>query len=342
MFVRLLDGDVYRIASQRCFLSNRPDSANKMTRPGRESFSGAYAAIFATVIIWSTPSLFQFYLNRFYDPWAQNFYRYAVAFIAVMPFLLFRLRSSGPRLDRGIFVACLIPSLPNVVHQIAQTVALFHMGPGVYAIFIRSSVIITTLLALIFFPEERWIIRQWRFQVGTLLGLVGAVGVLWLQPGREGGTIELRGIAIAFAASFCWALYSVLVKRPSARLGPIRSFGLISFITSALLLPLTLAFGNIATPLHAGAKVNLILIISAVTCISLAHVLYYVAIRKVGVALSQALQLLCPAGALGLSAIFFGERLTQPQIWSAAILLFGAFLAMRVKSSADPAALEEV
>jgi drug/metabolite transporter (DMT)-like permease len=314
-----------------------------MTKSKQSTFSGGYAAIFATVLIWSTPSLFQFYLNRYYDPWAQNFYRYAVACVAVIPFAYYGFRQSGgPRFDRGLFVACLIPSLPNVVHQIAQTVALHHMGPGVYAIFIRSSVIITALLALFFFPEERWIIRQWRFQLGTLLGLLGAVGVLWFQPGTEGGAISLQGIAIAFAASFCWALYSVLVKRPSARLGPIRSFGVISFITSALLLPLTLAFGKIETPLQAGGRVNIILIISAVTCISLAHVLYYVAIRKVGVALSQTLQLICPAGALGLSAIFFGERLTQPQIWSSGLLLFGAFLAMRVKPAAESAALEEV
>ena len=313
-----------------------------MTKSERTNFSGGYAAIFATVLIWSTPSLFQFYLNRFYDPWAQNFYRYAVAFVAVIPFAYYRFRRSGPRFDRSLLLACLVPSLPNVVHQISQTVALYHMGPGVYAIFIRSSVIITALLALFFFPEERWIIRQWRFQFGTLLGLIGAVGVLWFQPGREGGAISLQGIAIAFTASFCWALYSVLVKRPSARLGPIRSFGVISFITSALLLPLTFAFGNIGTPLQVEARVNIILIISAVTCISLAHVLYYVAIRKVGVALSQTLQLLCPAGALGLSAIFFGERLTQAQIWSSGFLLFGAFLAMRVKPSGEPAALEEV
>jgi drug/metabolite transporter (DMT)-like permease len=313
-----------------------------MANERSDTFLRGYAAIFATVLIWSTPSLFQFYLNRFYDPWAQNFYRYSVACLAVMPFVFYRFRRSGPGLDRGMFLACLIPALPNVVHQITQTVALFHMGPGVFAIFIRSSVIITTLLALIFFPEERWIIRQWQFQVGTLLGLAGAVGVLWFQPGREGGPIAFRGIAVAFTASFCWALYSILVKRPSARLGPIRSFGLISFITSALLLPLTLAFGSIATPLHAGARVNIILIVSAVSCISLAHVLYYVAIRKVGVALSQTLQLLCPAGALGLSALFFGERLTTAQMWSAAILLFGAFLAMRVKAQAKPVTLEGI
>lgn len=313
-----------------------------MTKQKQETFSSGYAAIFATVLIWSTPSLFQFYLNRFYDPWAQNFYRYAVGFLAVLPFVIYRFRRSGPRLDAQILLACLIPALPNVVHQITQTVALFHMGPGVYAIFGRSSVIFTALLALIFFPEERWIIRQWQFQVGTILGLIGAVGVVCFQEGWQAGSIPLRGFAIAFTASFCWALYSVLVKRPSARLGPTRSFGVISFITSALLLPLTLAFGTIETPLQVDARVNIILVISAVTCISLAHVLYYIAIRKVGVALSQTLQLLCPAGALGLSALFFGERLTQMQIWSAALLLLGAFLALKVKTTADPAVLEEV
>src|SRR5436190_303861 len=342
MFLRLLDGSVYRLQAAAAFFGigcgRRP--SRKMSGERRDTFLKGYAAILATVLIWSTPSLFQFYLNRYYDPWAQNFYRYSVSFLAVLPFALYRFRRGGPRLDRRLFLSCLIPALPNVVHQITQTIALFHMGPGVYAIFIRSSVITTTLLALIFFPEERWIIRQWQFQVGTLLGLTGAVGVLWFQPGREGGPIALHGIAIAFTASFAWALYSVLVKRPSARFGPVRSFGLISFITSVLLLPLTLAFGTVATPLHVGANVNIILIVSAVTCITLAHVLYYIAIRQVGVALSQTLQLLCPAGALGLSALFFGERLTIAQIWSALVLLLGAFLAMRVKSSEAPAASE--
>lgn len=308
----------------------------------QKRLSAGYLAVFATVVIWSTPSLFQFYLIPYYEPWSQNFYRYLVAFLAVMPFVLLRFRSGGTRLDAPVFFACLIPSLPNVVHQITQTVALYHMGPGVYAIFGRSSVIFTALLALIFFPEERGIIRQWQFQVGTALGLIGAVGVVRFQEGWQTGSVPVRGFGIALTASFCWALYSVLVKRPSARLGPIRSFGAISFITSLLLLPLTILFGKIETPFRVDARVSLILIISAVSSITLAHVLYYVAIRKVGVALSQTLQLICPAGALGLSAIFFGERLTHAQLWSAGLLLFGAFLAMQVKPAVDPAALEEV
>src|SRR5437867_12070866 len=236
-----------------------------------QQLSRGYAAVFATVAIWSLPSLFQFYLNRFYDPWSQNFYRYAVACLAIIPFVLFQFRR-GPKIDIRAVGLCLIPCLPNVVHQITQVVALFYMGPGVYAIFIRSSVIFTALLALAFFPEERSVIRQWQFQLGTLLGLVGAFGVIWFQANAQSSErhIALPGLFIAFIATFCWALYGVLIKGPSAELGPIRSFGLISFLTSALLLPLTLAFGRIDTPIYAGAQANLVLIISAVTCITLA------------------------------------------------------------------------
>src|SRR5438132_8319663 len=255
----------------------------------------------------------------------------AITANAIAPFVWYRSRRKESWFNLQAFVACFWPCLPNVIHQITQVIALFYMGPGVYAIFTRSSVIFTALLALAFFPEERHVIRQWQFQAGTVLGLIGAFGVVWFQSSGQDRHIALPGLVIAFTATFCWALYGVLVKRPSAQLGSIRSFGLISFITSTLLLPLACAFGKIDTPLHAGAQVNLLLIVSAVSCITLAHVLYYVAIREIGVALAQTLQLLCPAGALALSAWIFGERLTYPQLLSATVLLLGAFLAMRTK-----------
>src|SRR4030088_354316 len=124
------------------------------------TLSEGYAAVFATVLIWSTPSLFMYYLNRYYDPWAQNFYRYFVACLAIAPLVFYRVRRGGPRIDMHAIALCFIPCLPNVVHQITQVLALFYMGPGVYAIFNRSSVIFTALLALAFFPEERHVIRQ--------------------------------------------------------------------------------------------------------------------------------------------------------------------------------------
>jgi drug/metabolite transporter (DMT)-like permease len=254
-----------------------------------------------------------------------------VACLAIVPFLFLRSRQPGARLTPRLFLLCVLPCLPNVVHQVGQVLALYYMGPGVYAIFGRTSVIFTALLALAFFPEERYIIRQWQFQVGTCLGLAGAFGVLWFQPGVQRAHISGGGVIIAIVATFSWALYGVLIKRPSAQLGSIRSFGVVSVVTSALLLPLTAAFGSLATPVNVGMRVNTILAVSAVSCITLAHVLYYIAIREIGVALAQTLQLLCPIGALLLSAWIFGERLSPAQLWSAGVLLFGAFLSMKTK-----------
>ena len=167
----------------------RPESV----RQQRHRLSRGYLALFATVAIWSVPSLFQYYLNRYYDPWSQNFYRYLVACVAIVPFVYYQMRRGAPKIDLHAIRICLIPCVPNVIHQITQVVALFYMGPGVYAIFIRSSVIFTALLALIFFPEERDIIRQWQFQVGTVLGLIGAFGVIWFQAGAHDRHIALPG-----------------------------------------------------------------------------------------------------------------------------------------------------
>jgi hypothetical protein len=101
----------------------------------RKSMSEGYAAIFATVLIWSTPSLFMYYLNRYYDPWAQNFYRYLVACFAIAPLLIYRIHRGAPLLEWQAVMMCLVPCIPNVVHQVTQVLALFYMGRA----FIRFS-----------------------------------------------------------------------------------------------------------------------------------------------------------------------------------------------------------
>src|SRR5437762_10188561 len=169
----------------------------------RTSTSEGYAAVFATILIWSTPSLFQYYLNRYYDPWAQNFYRYLVACVSIVPLLIYGMRHRGLSISWHAVMVCIVPCLPNVVHQVTQVMALFYVGPGVYTIFTRTSVIFTALLALVFFPEERIVIRQWQFQIGTLLGLIGAFGVIWFQANANSHDqhVALPGLFIAFTAT---------------------------------------------------------------------------------------------------------------------------------------------
>src|SRR2546430_12746338 len=94
------------------------------------NLSKGYAAVFATVFIWSLPSLFMYYLNRFYDPWAQNFYRYSVACIAIVPLVLWRVRRGGPAVDMQAGSLLPLPRLPQVRRSSNPGVGSFFIGPG--------------------------------------------------------------------------------------------------------------------------------------------------------------------------------------------------------------------
>ncbi len=82
-----------------------------MERKTRQ-LSRGYAALFASIAIWSMPSLFQFYLVRYYEPFAQNFYRYSVACLAITPFVFYRVRRGGPKIDLHALGLCLFRVFP--------------------------------------------------------------------------------------------------------------------------------------------------------------------------------------------------------------------------------------
>src|SRR5438045_1720318 len=110
----------------------------------RTSTSEGYAAVFATILIWSTPSLFQYYLNRYYDPWAQNFYRYLVACVSIAPLLIYRIRYRQQPIDWRAVTICIVPCLPNVVHQVTQVISLFYLCPAGYTFLTLAPLIFTS------------------------------------------------------------------------------------------------------------------------------------------------------------------------------------------------------
>src|SRR2546428_884514 len=112
---------------------NQLDSSREIVgMRSRSSTSEGYAAVFGTILIWSTPSLFQYYLNRYYDPWAQNFYRYLVACVSIAPLLIYRLRRRAELIDSRAVAICIVPCLPNGTHHVTQVIARFYIRPGVY------------------------------------------------------------------------------------------------------------------------------------------------------------------------------------------------------------------
>jgi len=293
-------------------------------------------ALLAAVLIWSTPPVFQYWLSGPFDAWAQNFYRYVAGFFTMVPFLVWMSWRAPQSLTRSEWLGCAVAAVPNVIHQVAQTMAVVLILPGVYALLGRISVIITAVLVVIFFADERWIARSAKFQLGTALALVGVAGLVW-TPGAGLGALPAKGLWLALFAATGWATYGVLVKKFTARTGPTLGFGVISFFTALFLLPLMLLFGDVSSILRVDAWTNFVLFGSGMLAVGVGHWLYYVGIRELGAAPAQSALLLCPLGTMLLSAELFGESFSGTQMAAGGILLLGAFLAL----AARPPVVEE-
>ena len=294
-------------------------------------------ALLATVVIWSSPPVFQYWLAGPFDAWTQNFYRYAAGFLTMAPFMWWMRRRLPWRLTRSEWRGSALAAVPNVVHQVAQTMAVVLVWPGIYALLGRLSVIFTAVLAVIFFADERWIARSVKFQLGTVLALVGVAGLAWGPGPGTAESLPWGGVALVLLAALAWASYGILVKKFTARTGPTIGFGVISLFTLVLLFPGMMVFGDPGAVWRADAWTNFVLFGSGVLSIGLGHWLYYVGIREVGAAPSQSALLLCPLGTMALSAGLFGETFRGEQIAAGLLLLVGAFLAL----SARPPVIEE-
>jgi drug/metabolite transporter (DMT)-like permease len=299
-------------------------------------------ALLATVVIWSSPPVFQYWLASSFDPWTQNFYRYLAGFLVMAPFLVWMAWRAPRSMSRAEWAGCALAAIPNVVHQIAQTMAVVILWPGIYALLGRLSVVFTAVLAVIFFADERWIARSMKFQAGTVMALLGVAGLVWSpvvwSPGQDAPvSMAWVGLGLALAAAVGWALYGILVKKFTARAGPTLGFGAVSFFTTLLLWPGMLMFGDAGAVFRVEGWTNFVLFGSGVLAIGLGHWLYYIGIRDVGAAPSQSALLLCPLGTMILSAGFFGETFLVGQMAAGTMILIGAFLAL----SARPPVIEE-
>ena len=288
-------------------------------------------ALLATVVIWSSPPVFQYWLAGPFDVWTQNFYRYLAGFLVMAPFFGWRLWRAPGRLPLSDWAGCAAAAVPNVVHQVAQTAAVVVLLPGIYALFGRFSVVITAVLAVVFFPDERWIARSLKFILGTVLALTG-VAALVLDAGPQfAEDVRWTGLGWALLAATGWAVYGILVKKFTARAGPTSGFGVIGLFSIALLLPGMLIFGDASAVLRADAWTNFVLFGSGILSIGLGHWLYYIGIREIGAAPSQSALLLCPLGTMFLSAGIFGESFRTGQLVAGAFILIGAFLALTAR-----------
>ncbi|MBI4026939.1 MAG: DMT family transporter [Verrucomicrobia bacterium] len=295
----------------------------------------AILALMLVLALWCTPTVFVKYLMPYYDPFTQNFLRYASSALFLLPWLFRQIARGESGLGRRELLRLLWPSIPNVISQTSWPLALKWLYPAFVSLFSKSSIFFSCALAFIFFHEERWLFRSRRFLIGLMLTLVGTLGLALFRPDLDKMKMNLA-VLLVLLSSFMWASYSTAVKKFASDIGSRISFAVISLYTTALLLPPMLIWGDPGLVFRAPWHVNVILVVSGILCIGISHPLYFHALKELGVTVCATMLLSTPVGVLLLSHWMFGEVLTPGQAIFGIVLLLGGALTILVGGRPPP------
>ena len=286
--------------------------------------SATFACIGA-LSFWALGPIFIKYLTGYVDSWTQNLLRYSVACLIWLPFLVFSIKKG--RLDKRVWRRAVVPGAANIVMQSLFACAYYYIGPAFMVLLMKSSIIWIAGFSLIFFAEERALVKSKRFWSGLALSVVGVAGVLYYKEDFA-ATRTLTGIIIAFMTAFMWAVYIISARIAFKDIDSRHCFSVISIYTVGGLCVLALLFGRIGDCVKMGPWQWACIVISGATAIAISHTLYYSAMRRIGATIPGLVMLAQPFIVLAISSVVFGETLNTIQLLFGVVLLAGSGLAI--------------
>jgi O-acetylserine/cysteine efflux transporter len=256
------------------------------------------------------------------DGFTTNLVRYPISTLLYIPLIVAVVR----RQSLGTFwKAALLPAAVNIVGQTLFAVSLYHMEAGMMSLLVRISVVWSILGAFLLFPDERRLARLPRFWLGAVLAVAGFVLMAFI--GQDAAEVSGLGKLIVFMCSIFWGLYDITVRWTMRDLHPLVVFGVIGNYTSIGLI-LMAPLGEPASVLRLTAGDATLLVVSAFVGIAAAHGMYYVAIQRLGVAVSAITLLFTPFVSTVGEWMYLDEGMTPLQWAGGVILVLGAATAL--------------
>ena len=291
------------------------------------------------MLCWAVSPLLIRYVRDWFSVSFQNFYRFGVSILILWIFTLASLGPAGVidavRPVRRPFPKFLVIALCNFAHQFFLIRGVYLLFPGLVTIVEESTIVFAVLLAFLFIPEERRLIKSPIFITGLVMAVAGvgltAVPELIAGGAESGGAVA--GIIFILISSLAWALFSLLVRlwlpeTPSA----VTSSIVFSLVIPFFLIAMIFESGEIL-PSGAPPEAWLLLTLSGLLGIGIAYPCYYKALKGLGVTMTSVLGLLIPVITAALSFVVFGEVLSLLQLAGTAVLLTGCLIIMRTRFS---------
>jgi len=302
--------------------------------PAPPTYRAAVAMNLVAVVCWAVaPSMVRF-IGRSFPVNFQNAWRYLVSLAVLWPAYLVSADRSRIRADlaevRRLAWKIVLIALVQYAFQTGYTYSLTLIYPGVMTLVQQSSALFGVLLALVFFPDERRLVRHRAFLAGAALAVAGALLVV-LGGGAWGGAGFGAGVLSALGSALAWALLGALIKKWLPHLPPLLAISSV-FTILVPLFAAVYAAANRGFPLPSAPPVDwIVMVASGLIGVGIGQSLFYRAVPVIGIATSTSIGLLIPLAATVVSWLAFGERLSILQAAGGLLLVAGSWLVIRLR-----------
>ncbi len=281
-------------------------------------------ALIILLLIWSFPPVVIKYLDLFFSPMTQNFYRYLTAstFLLLLSLFLFPKKLKLCIKNVKHFI---VPSLFLLLWQTFLVYGVSLSKANTAGFLSKMTGIFVVLMGWTALPEERETVKRKSFIVGFVLAFSGAAIIIL---SKEKLTFSL-GSLLLLIATFCWAMYTIQTKKILQKL-QINSLTAMSFVSGCtcffLFFLAMLELGKIMeAPLHA----NLILSLSGFLLVGVAGVLYYFLLQRIGATITNTAMLSTSFLTVIFAFVFLGEKMTMQQIVGGCIVVVGCYFVLK-------------
>lgn len=277
-----------------------------------QSDRGALLLMAVTVVLWSFSWIVMKYMTSLIGPFDLVMYRYAIAFVVLLAFVL----ATGRRLKRTPFWLTIgVGVFQTMAFQCLCQLALMSGGAGHVVMLAYTMPFWLVLFA--------WLIVGERLSGVHLVGFVfAAMGlVAIIEPWRGMGT--LAGSLLALGGGMSWGLGAALSKLIFKRDRPdVLSLAVWQMLLGAVLTwPLTQLFPQ--PPLVWGASLFWGLVYTGVLATALGWWLWLSVVRRVSASVAGMSSLGVPALAVVFAWLILGERATHWELGGITLIMAG-------------------
>lgn len=319
-------------------MSAPPSTPDRPSPAHAPSYPAAVAMNLVAVLCWAVAPTMVKAINRSFPVNFQNAWRYLVSLAVLWPVAVATADRSRLRADlaeiRRLAGKVVVIALVQYAFQFTYTYSLTFIYPGVMTLVGQTQAIFGALVAVALFPDERRVVRDYRFLAGIACAIAGAVLVVLGSGslgGASGGAAFGAGVLSVLASAVAWALLGALIKRWVPHVPSLLAISSVFTVLVPMFLA-SYAAANRGFPVPAAPAVDWVLMVaSGLVGVGLGQSLFYRAVPVIGVATSTSLGLLIPFLAAGLSWLVFRERLSAVQLVGGVLLVLGSWFVVRLR-----------